>query len=124
MTTFCIQPGNPYDFNSDELEDLLNEVRSQAVGADVVLQKKTEHGYGVTLYEVIQVVADVRGAGGDLVIGYVVAWMTKRWKRDKDAGRRPRPRSVVLLDLEGNVLRTIEIDEPNGEPHESRSDEV
>lgn len=118
MTEFKIQPGNPHDFKPEELANLISEVRSQVTGIDVIAQEKVEQGYGVTLYEVIQVVADVRGAGGDLVLGAIAMWLRNRWKRDKDAGRRPRPRSVVLLDAEGNKLKSIDIDEPDGELRE------
>lgn len=123
MAEYTLLPGNPYDFTSDELKDLEREVRSQAPGVDVALGEKVERGYGVTLYEVIQVVADVRGAGGDLVLVAVVAWLRKRWRRDQAAGRRPRPRSVVLLDSDGKKLRSIDIDEPEGEPREAPQDE-
>lgn len=116
MATVRIQPSNPHDFNSEELADLMNEVHSRVDGVDIDIQEKVERGYGVTLYEVIQVIADVRGAGGDLVLIAVAEWLRRRWKRDKDAGRNPRPRAAELLDLEGNKLKSVEIDEPDGEP--------
>ncbi len=118
MVNYLLQPGNPHDFTRDELEDLELLVRTRVPGTDVRLQDKDEQGYGVTLYEVIQVVADVRGAGGDIVLGAVAMWLRQRWKRDKAAGRRPRPRSVVLLDSNGEKLGAIDIDEPDGEPRE------
>ncbi len=118
MTAIRVVPGNPHDFSPAELDDLRQHLREQAPGSDVVVEAPEEHGYGVTLYEVIQVIADFRGAGGDYVIAAVVYWLQRRWRRDKKRNDNPRPRSIIVLDAEGNKLRTINIDEPDGEPRD------
>ncbi len=128
MQEFRIQPGNPNDFTEEELGDLLKSV-DDLNGAKVRLGKRDERGYGVTFYEVIQVVADIRAAGGDVVLGAllhcIVTWLKRRWQCDRDehSGAPPRPRSIVLLDSKGNKIRTINIDEPDGEPQEEQCEE-
>lgn len=123
MSSTTVKPGNPYDFSAEELDDLRQHLAREAPGADVVVESRDERGYGVTLYEVVQVVADVRGAGGDYVIAAVILWMRRRWKRDKQQGMAPRPRSIIVVDSEGNKLRSYDIDEPDGEAVEANGDD-
>lgn len=123
MSSILVKPGNPHDFSSEELDDLRQHLAREAPEADVVVESRDERGYGVTLYEVVQVIADVRGAGGDYVIAAVILWMRRRWKRDKEQGKRPRPRSIIILDPEGNRLRSYDIDEPEGEAVEASEDD-
>ncbi|TLM83480.1 hypothetical protein [Pseudarthrobacter sp. NamE5] len=123
MADFTLRPGNPYDFSTEELEELKLFISSQVPNADFDVVSEAEHGYGVTLYEVIQVIADVRGAGGDLLIGALVMWLQNRWKQERTSGRRPRPRSIVIFDEDGKKLRTIDIDEPDGDPQERRDND-
>lgn len=123
MSSIIVKPGNPHDFSGEELDDLRRHLAQKVPDADVVVESRDERGYGVTLYEVVQVVADIRGAGGDYVIAAVVLWMRRRWKRDKQQGRAPRPRSVIILDSEGNKIRSYDIDEPDGEAVEASEDD-
>lgn len=128
MQEIRIRPGNPNDFSEEDLSDLLNSV-DDLDGAKVRCEERDERGYGVTFYEVIQVVADIRGAGGDLIVGAllhrIAIWLERRWQSDHD--ERPdvptRPRSIVLLDGEGNKIRIINIDEPDGEPREEQCED-
>ncbi len=101
-------------------------MRQEVPNAHVTVQRREELGYGVTLYEVIQVIADVRGAGGDLLVGALaqplIKWMRERWQQDRDKhpDSKPRPRSIVFFDADRNKFRSITIDLPDGEPHEDK----
>jgi hypothetical protein len=118
MQSTIIRPENPHDFSEEDVDDLKRHLAVEAAEADFVVDLGEERGYGVNLYEVVQVVADVRGAGGDYVIAGLLLWMRKRWKRDKDRSGQPRPRSVIVLDEDGKVVRSYDIDEPDGEPRQ------
>jgi len=61
---FKIVPGNPLDYERDDLVHLVESL-SDVQDAEVSLvDVEGDAAYGVTFYEVIQVVSNVRGAGG------------------------------------------------------------
>ena len=107
----------------EELHDLVSSVEGE-VDADVAVSTylRREDGYGVTLYEVIaiwdlaaQVVGNTAIIGGPF---YAAArWAQKRWLKDKEErpNERPAPRSVSLYGPDGTEIRSVVIDEPDGE---------
>jgi hypothetical protein len=107
---FKIVPGNPLDYERDDLVHLVESL-SDVQDAEVSLvDVEGDAAYGVTFYEVIQVVSNVRGAGGDVALGYIIARIVK-WQRDRrrrereqEPGVAPRPRSIVVLDEDGNKI--------------------
>lgn len=118
-----IEPGNPFEYSEEELHDLVTSVESE-VADDVIVSTylRREDGYGVTLYEVIavwdlaaQVVGNTAIIGGPF---YAAArWAQKRWHNDKkeNPDERPAPRSVSLYGPDGTEIRSVIIDEPDGD---------
>jgi len=124
-----LEPGNPFDLTEDDLGKLKQDVEAAEASASVRVYKRDERGYGVTLIEVINVfiaAGEVVGAGYGLGQAgkAVIDFMKNRWNRDKTdhPGQSPRPRSIRFYDEEGNLLRTINIDEPDGDPTEKDDD--
>jgi hypothetical protein len=116
-----IEPGNPHDFRVEELEALAEIVRSTHPGTEVHIVERPERGYGVTLYEVLKLVADfgkdaVEVAEAIVVLKTVVGWATARWNQDKHAHGTARPRSITLYDGDNKPVTSVTIDEPHGVP--------
>lgn len=122
--TLTIRPGNPNDFSTDELQELHERI-SRAASVPVSVEPNPQRGYGVTLWEVMDIVSTVGGAAAAVEMALrgfaaVVKWMQERWRREKqnNPNRRIRPKCVTLYDGEGKILRTVLIDEPDGEPQD------
>ncbi len=119
MTDIIVRSKNPYDFSDSELEELAATLRAAQDGLDVEWEKHTERGYGVTPYEVIEVVSTVGGAVGVVqMFAVTVAWMQERWRRQKaeHPERAPRPKVVKhIYGPDGRVLRSVTIDGATGE---------
>jgi hypothetical protein len=122
-----IVPGNPYDFDADDLESLRAELEEEFKGLKVAVAPPPVRGYGVTLHEVISVwnvAVDVAGdfttlstaVGGPIAL--IVAWMRRRARREREEhpNAPPRPRSVELLGRDGEVIKTVVIDDPDKDP--------
>ncbi len=114
-TTLLLEPGNPYDFTDEELEELTAAVRDEVPDLEVAVASREEEGYGVTLVEVLHVFVEHKEeisltAGA---VGAVIRWMRRRWERDKR-----RQRAVLIWDSRGEPLKTVKIDVPDGEPVE------
>jgi hypothetical protein len=127
MREVLIRPANPYDYTAEELEELAGLIRDADPDLVVSIDGRSERGYGVTPWEVVEVVATVGGAAGALQMtaqGFraAVAWARRRWVKDRSdhPTEPPRPRSVRLLyGPDGSVLSQISIDLPDGEPLET-----
>lgn len=116
-----IEPGNPHDFDATELAELAAQVSAAAGARPVRVSQRPEHGYGVTLQEVLYVWDLMTNTAGELALDLapfvaVVAWAKKRWNRDRDEHDQPRPRSVTLFGPDGRPIKQIKIDLPDGEP--------
>jgi hypothetical protein len=113
-------------FTEIELEQLLTELRAADPGVTVTLDPRSERGYGVSPWEVIEIVATAGGAAAAVQLSVTsvraaVAWARKRWTKDKEAHPHlpPRPRSIrVIYGPDGSVLKVVSIDLPEGEPQE------
>jgi hypothetical protein len=120
-----IRPGNPYDFEDGGLQTLADEIRAADTDIVIDIDPRSERGYGVTPWEVVEIVATIGGAAEAVrltakSVSVAVAWMRRRWQKDcgEHAGQPPRPRSVLLLLPDRTLLRKISIDLPDGEPTE------
>lgn len=117
---------NPHDISPDELKDLAAQIRAEDPALQVRTQVREERGYGVTPYEVVQVIADLGGAAAALggvgkALQVSVRWTQSRWQRDRldHPQRDPRPRTLQLIDgPTGRVRRSVTIDMPDGKPTE------
>jgi len=119
------EPGNPHDLSRDELEELATEIREEFPELEVEVFVGEEHGYGVTLSEVLRIYMEIgEVAGATAAIGApfwaTVRWAKKRWHRDREANpdELPRPRFVTVYGPDGETLKSVKIDAPDGEVEE------
>ena len=122
-----LDPANPHDFDPGELEQLASDLETAVQGVQAVAVRRPEEGYGGPLMEVLHVWQEYSGAvGGVASTAAGVAWLIKalqkRWKRDRDehpAPEQPRPRVFNLYNENEELIRSVLIDLPDGEPVES-----
>jgi hypothetical protein len=126
MVEIHITPTNPFDFSSEELEGLAESLRSEDSAALIHVRTRPEHGYGVSPYEVVELVATAGGAAAAVdqtvaIFRRAVNWTRERWQRERSEkpDESPRPRTVRLVyGPDGDVLKSVTIDLPDGEPQE------
>ena len=125
MTRVFMEPGNPHDVSQEDLEDLAALVRTDQPRLAVEVFIGEEQGYGVTFAEVLRIYIDAGEIAGDSAALFApfwiaVRWMRARWDRDKQThdGEPPRTRYVTLYGADGNKLKSVKIDIPDGEPEE------
>jgi hypothetical protein len=130
MVSVILDPGNPLDFSESDLNELAGRLKAQHE-AEVEIVPRPERGYGVTFHEVMNIWVNVTGIAGGTATGVailrsVAKWARERWHKDRDEhpGSRPRPRSVTLYGPDGRAIKTIEIDEPSGEPIEREPNDL
>lgn len=121
MATILLEPQNPLDITSDELEQLATIIRAIDPVTNVTVVNKEAKGYGVTWWEVVYVwiQTDPIGSG---IAGYmigkvfdgVIAWARERFKK-KDTGR---PFYISILDSEGKVMQSILLHNADQEPED------
>ena len=123
-----LEPGNPHDLGRADLEELAALIREAEPSLDPEIYVGEEVGYGVTLAEVLRIYMEVGELAGDTAsilapFWFAVKWAKGRWQHDKDThpGEKPRPRYVTLFDARGDKLKSVKIDEPDGEPEEDNS---
>jgi hypothetical protein len=109
-----LDPGNPYDFTDGGLEGLRDEL-AQELGTSVVIDRRDEHGEGVTFIEVLHVwmeIGEVASTG--LLATRLGAWLLARRRAEAKSTDQPRPRSADLYGPDGELLKTIRVegDEP------------
>jgi hypothetical protein len=131
MTEILIRSANPFDFEPEELEGLANLLREHEPSLDIRVDSQHERGYGVTPYEVIQLIATTGDAAvvlaaGARAVNRSIKWARERWLKDKDShpGESPRPRVIEVLDGDGHVLTKITIDVPDGDPRQEDAPEL
>ncbi len=119
MADITVRSRNPYDFTELELEELATTLRGVQAELSVEPQKHEERGYGVTPYEVIEIVSTVGGAAGAMqLVQATIVWLQQRWGRQKSEHheRNPRPKVVkYIYGPDGRVLRSVTIDASTGE---------
>ncbi len=126
MDKVVVRPGNPFDFEETELEELTTQLSSVEPDFEVQLEFRHERGYGVSPYEVVELVSTWGGAAAAVgmsarMLRAAARWAHARWLKDKDEhpNETPRPRTVrVIYAPDGSVIRQVAIDLPDGEPRE------
>jgi hypothetical protein len=117
-------PGNPYDLTSGELEELADLLRDESPELRVEISRPSERAYGVTFWEVLNIWADAAEAGGGTGLAIAAFWRAAkwaqgRWQRDREQSTQtPRPRSVTLFGPNGEALKSVLIEGPEGTPVE------
>src|SRR4051794_36612009 len=110
-----LEPGNPHDFSSDELDEIVAAMEAEDPEVEVQIALRNERGYGVTLAEVVHVFVENKDvilptAGA---LAGLVKWLAKRWK---DGNRRPK--SVLIYGPRGEPLKAVRVDASSGEVSE------
>jgi hypothetical protein len=117
-----IDPANPFDFDQDEIDQLIEELREAQPNAEIVAHFRDETEYGGALMEVLHIWVIGREFVNTnwetmVIVTGAVNWLRKRWLLDKETSpERPRPRSALVYDQEERRIFSILIDLPNGEP--------
>jgi hypothetical protein len=113
-----IEPGNPYDFDRTDLEELAEAVSSET-GLPVETALRDEVGYGVSATEVLHVwLPDLDVVlNATLMSSSLASWLRDRWRSEREAHPEApvRRRYVDLLGPDGKVLKAIEVTEPEGD---------
>jgi hypothetical protein len=62
------------------------------------------------------------GYGATKAADAAIAWARDRWRRDRAQNSKPLKRHVIIHGPNGEILRRIAVDEPEGVPEEPNSD--
>jgi hypothetical protein len=124
MADFLIRGANPYDLSMEDLEALAQELRENAE-VDVTAEEPREFGYGVTLEQVLHIVQQVEDlaidtAGVLTVMNIAIQWARRRWRSEamERGEKNARPRRIILFGPDGQAIRNVLIDQPNGDAQE------
>jgi hypothetical protein len=116
MADVVLRPGNDRDFETSDLEALAGAVRDDT-GLDVEVASREQRGYAVTWWEVVDfLLTDGAGHAIDAIIGVAVAWARKRLRAAKEKTDRPRPVAVRIYGPDGELLKTVEVTDPDADP--------
>jgi hypothetical protein len=124
--TLLLDPANPHDWDAGELEQFARDLEAETAGVSAVAIRRPEEGYGGPLIEVLHVWQEYSSAaGGVATTGAGVAWISralqKRWRRDREdhpEPEKPRSRAFNLYNENDELIRSVSIDLPDGEPVE------
>jgi hypothetical protein len=129
MTQIRIRPVNPYDFSQEELDTLAEEIRQEDPTLEVEISDLPERGYGVTPTEIITIITAAGAVAAALgetakATDAAVRWIRRRWQKDKqESDGTPRRRVIrILYGPNGEQLKSIAIDEPDGTPQEETTE--
>lgn len=135
MPQILIQPGNPYDLQAEDLEDLVEAIREIYPDNEIRLAYNDQVGHQVTLYEVVTVwiPAASDNAALLLLVGQAVAWAIRRFRGEEqeqndqgdetqaseiDIQYKYRPKSITILGPTGEVLKSLVVHSPHDEPED------
>ena len=111
-----VQTANPLDVQPEELNDLIDALKSEGLDARrACLEQK---GFGVTWWEVVVIWVGMKTAEAviDQVVGDVVEWMKERFRRDPE-NKRPKAALIVRYEgEEGEASEVIELESAEAEP--------
>lgn len=122
-----LDPANPHDFDPGELEQIAAGLEAEVPDVEAVAVRRPEDGYGGPFMEVLHVweegavavdAVTTTAAGAKWLIGALQA----RWRKDRDehpSPEKPRPRVFNLYNENEELIRSVLIDLPDGEPAES-----
>jgi hypothetical protein len=125
--TLLLDPANPNDFDPGELEQLARDLEAETPGLAAVAIRRPEEGYGGPLIEVLHVWQEYSNTVGGIAptaagATWIIKALRKRWQRDRDEHpppERPRRRAFSLYDENDELIRSVIIDLPDGEPVEA-----
>jgi hypothetical protein len=123
---FLLDPANPYDYDPGELEQLARDLEAEVPGLSAVPIRRPEVGAGGPLMEVLHVWQDysnvmAENAPGVAGIAWIVRVLQNRWRHDRETHpppERPRPRVFNLYNDSDELIKSVVIDMPDGEPVE------
>lgn len=122
-----VEPGNPYDFLLEDLEQLAGRL-NDATSFPTRIALRAEEGYGVSLHEVIYVwvLLPLESAAIAKALDVALDWARERLRGDQHAhaDSTPRPRSVIVLGPNGRPLMNVVIRDPDAEPEEQTDDSL
>ncbi len=141
MQQILLQPGNVEDLRPEDLRDLADEISKLDQGYDVQFTYNDQVGHRVNVWEVLTIWLPIASDGVTVavplaatiaaVVKLVINWANKRFKEeekeqieesiengDEDLVIQYRPKSVDIVDANGNVLKSIVIHNPNQEPED------
>jgi hypothetical protein len=126
--TIILEPGNPYDFQRSELEQL-SDIVTRETGVPARPAMREEEGYGVSLHEVLYVWILSEPFRVELekkLLDLVIDWARDRWRKEKEEhpDAEPRPRSVTILGPDGEPLKALVVRDDSSEPEEDRTEEA
>ncbi len=107
-----IVPGNPLDIRPDQLEDLAEALRGRLPDASVTIVAQPMTGYGVTVWEVLNVWVpwsdlphDAVMAAAGIVAKEAVAWARRRLKTSPH-----RPKYVAIYGPNDEILKAVKVE--------------
>jgi hypothetical protein len=120
-----LQPGSLSDFDLDELRDLVGRIQSAGVGDDLSIGIAEERGHGVLPEQILHVVLPMlEGYAAGKIIDAIIGWGRQVWRDSREASRASgdEPAAVVvdIIGQDGEVLRRVKMDLPEGEPQPYR----
>jgi hypothetical protein len=119
MDVIQIRPGNPLDLTPEKLDDLVKALEAEFPEVTVSVEITEQRGYGVTWWEVLHVTLPwVEGYAAGKAIDLAVSWASRRWKQEHETRERPRPISVTIYGPNGEVLKRVKVELPDGEPED------
>jgi hypothetical protein len=124
--TLLLDPANPHDWDPGELEQFARDLEAEIPGVSAVPVRRPEEGYGGPLIEVLHVWQEYGSAASGVAttaagIRWTIRALQKRWRRDREEHvppERPRSRAFNLYDENDELIRSVSIDVPDGEPVE------
>jgi hypothetical protein len=124
--TILLDPANPYDYDAGELEQLARDLEAEVPGMAAVPVRRPEVGAGGPFMEVLHVWLDLNRYASEnpldvAAAGWLIGQLGKRWLRDRESHpppERPRPRVFNLYNEDDELVRSVVIDLPDGEPVE------
>jgi hypothetical protein len=124
--TLLLDPANPHDWDAGELEQFARDLEAETAGVSAVAVRRPEEGYGGPLIEVLHVWQEYSNTIGGIAptaagATWIIKALQKRWRRDREEHpepERPRSRAFNLYNENDELIRSVSIDLPDGEPVE------
>ena len=124
MAVILIESSNVADLTPQKLETLRAELSGAEPNTIVEFAATSQHGYGVTWWEVVYIwlkeplvigtVGAVAGKVLEKVVEAAIDWVKESYA---SKGSKARPRLVSILDKDGKVLKSFEV-KGGTEPHD------
>lgn len=120
MTQVFLVPRNPLDLRPEKLEPLIDQIKELENGLTVSIRTVPQRGYGVTWWEVLEIVIIYVGAKGlDAAVGHPIQLLLDKitekvrdwYQRRRAEEGNTRPLSLTFRDEEGRALRSVEMQE-------------